>query len=158
MARPKSVKALEERFWAKVERADGCWLWRGARWADTGYGQIRSGHRKMQAHRVSYEIANGPIPPGMSICHRCDVRLCVRPDHLFAGTPADNVADAVAKGRQSAARGNAQPLAKLTPSLVLAIRYLRSGGLSMKRVARLFGISIRAVGKIDRRELWAHVA
>lgn len=100
-----------ERFWSKVEKsdeADGCWLWTASLNA-AGYGQIGLGGRNHRAHRVSYEIAHGPLAPGYCACHRCDVRYplgdltyrrCVRPGHLFSGTNTDNSHDCTAKGRQ----------------------------------------------------------
>lgn len=104
-----------ERFWAKVNKTETCWLWtantvRNRR--GVPYGLFTRATRKaVTAHRYSYEMAIGPIPDGVIICHHCDTPLCVRPDHLFAGTQGDNMRDAVAKGRIDFARLQAASLA-----------------------------------------------
>lgn len=87
-----------QRFWSYVEKSDGCWLWRGTI-LDSGYGQFKVRGRKYRAHLVSCEIAGSPIPPELQGCHSCDVRACIRPDHIFPGTSAENAADMVQKGR-----------------------------------------------------------
>lgn len=95
-----------QRFWDKVQVGPGCWEWTASR-RGAGYGRFQMGGKGHAAHRISWEMANGPIPSGMFVCHRCDNPSCVRPDHLFLGTPSDNTRDAYAKGRQTNPRPQA---------------------------------------------------
>jgi hypothetical protein len=97
-------RPFEQRFWEKVDRRgpDQCWLWTAAL-TGNGYGVIRLDTHlpRVQAHRASWMLSNGPIPDGLWVLHRCDTPRCVNPAHLFLGTRADNVQDMIAKGRQN---------------------------------------------------------
>jgi hypothetical protein len=99
---------IESRFWPFVNKTETCWLWTGPKWNTApkmNYGSLYCGrdtfckHIRKLAHRISWEIHNGPIPNGLLVLHHCDVTLCVRPDHLFLGTTKDNAQDRQRKGR-----------------------------------------------------------
>lgn len=117
-------KSIEELFWPNVTKTETCWLWNNGR-NPTEYGQVGYGGRgtaNHRAHRVSWELHRGPIPRGMFVCHTCDNPPCVNPDHLFLGTPADNTADMVQKGR---ARGGRPKGTKLSPQSLESFRRKR---------------------------------
>jgi hypothetical protein len=79
--------------------ANGCWLWQGDRSTRDGYGRMSANGRLQLVHRLSYTTFVGSVPAGLSVLHRCDVPACCNPEHLFAGTHADNMRDMLAKGR-----------------------------------------------------------
>jgi hypothetical protein len=150
---------LEERFWDKVEKSDGCWNWT-ASCNGPGYGQIRPGGcgNQLLAHRVSWEIHHGPIPDGLCVLHDCDNPPCVNPAHLFLGTKGDNTRDMHAKGRNPDLRGELGPLAKLTEKQVLEIKMYLAQGVIHRIVAKHFGVGKTAIQKINAGVRWKHLS
>lgn len=143
----------DDSFWLKVHVVrdeSSCWEWIGT--LKDGYGRTAKSER---AHRVSYELHHGPIPSGLFVCHRCDNRACVRPDHLFLGTNRDNVADMVAKGRQ--ARGSQNAATKLTAADVIEVRRRYASGEAKRALARRFGVDVKAICALLDGRTWAHV-
>ena len=146
------------RFWGKVTfQRGGCWVWRGSK-NSRGYGRLRIGDKRLQAHRIAWTITNGPIPGDLGILHTCDNPSCVNPRHLFPGTPADNSADRASKGRNGDLRGERHGKTKLTASDVCWMRRLYARGSTQSELGRVYGVSETHVGGIVRRERWSHVA
>jgi hypothetical protein len=135
------------------EPNSGCWLWAGGgddNWG--GYCRIIFGGGRKGVHQFAYERCHGPIPSGLCVCHTCDVRCCVNPDHLFLGTSVENTADRDNKGRQ--ARGEKQHLAKLTAEQVQAIRTTAG---STRALGRQFGVSRHTIRDVLRQRTWKHL-
>ena len=155
----------EKRFWSKVQKTEGCWLWT-ASLDRRGYGQFRLDGRIQKAHRVSWQLANGPIAawsdPKTSplVLHSCDNPRCVNPAHLSTGTNADNTADRDSKGRalyNRPPRGERHGNSRLTETQVREIRSLRGEAKGID-IATRFGITPQAVCLIQQRKAWRHVA
>lgn len=151
--RDRASHSIEARFWSYVDTSGECWIWRGGR-TSKGYGGFALKHGKsIPAHRFAYELVHGPIPPGLFACHRCDVPACVRPNHIFAGTHAENMADRNAKGRQ--ARSERHPNSRLNEEQVETIRsWYATGNVTMKSLAREFGVSQRAIACVIHEINW----
>lgn len=168
MGKGVALVPAAERFWANIKKTDSCWLWTAGE--RHGYGTIRiNSKRRERVHRFSWTLANGPIPDGLGVLHKCDVTLCVRPSHLFVGTQADNIADMIQKGRQRKAisarrrrhdsypRGSDASIAKLTDDQVVAIRRLKADGLSYAAIGRKYGVVPSNISLICRRMTWKHI-
>lgn len=138
----------------------GCWIWTKSKsW--NGYGRYATGGGgNARAHRISYEAFIGEIPRGLHVCHRCDVRACVNPEHLFVGTRSENLMDASRKGRLSRThgiKGSAHPSSKLTEDQVEEIIGHLRAEISKKRLSKMFGVSQRTILLIGRGVTWKHV-
>ena len=153
----------ETRFWYRVHQQSPteCWLWIGGN--NGRYGVLcrgRNGEGMVYAHRLSYEMHIGPIPEGLDVMHACDEPLCVNPLHLSAGTRAENMADAKAKGRISRvarSQGEKNRHAKLTEKDVKAIRLASASGVRMRELVSRFGVKRHAIRRIISRQTWRHV-
>ncbi len=168
--------SLLDRFMIKYtpEPNSGCWLWTAGWSRGIGYGQIiRKKNGKWQsawAHRISWELFRGDIPNDLFVLHKCDVRLCVNPDHLFLGTQSDNVADMVKKGRQARgdshgsytmpnkwARGESQGSSKLTEELVRLARHRHHNGETFQSIADDMEVARSTISRAVYGKQWSHV-
>ena len=158
------IQTLKAHFLRNVStplsHAHDCWLWKGSLTRHGGYGQYSppraapgGTHR---AHRVAYELFCGPIPEGLNVLHRCDTPACVSPHHLWVGTQADNMHDAITKGRN--ARGERSGRAKLTEADVVDILHaFHIHGQTMTAIARAKGVGVPQIHGIIHRKRWTHV-
>lgn len=149
----------------------GCWLWTAAR-RGAGYAAFNVRSRPIDGHRFSYAAFRGPIPEGIHVCHTCDVRHCVNPDHLFLGTARDNMQDAKRKGRMSPPprnipwtarfpervhRGSKNANAIITEAQALQILQQKAAGKNRSEIAAELGIKRSQVDDIVNGRAWRHV-
>ena len=156
--------SIRTRFWAKVDKSCNCWLWTHNK-NPKGYGRFYYNASARLAHRVSWEIAHGPIPEGpghhgICVLHKCDTPSCVNPSHLFLGTNADNIRDMHSKGRfnihgRNIAKGERHGNARITSALASLIRLNRHQ--SAKDISSELHVSLSLVNKIRGGYLWRDI-
>jgi hypothetical protein len=129
-----------------------CLEWQGAHHPQ-GYGEFREDYKLVRAHVRAFELANGPVPPGLLVCHRCDNPPCCEPTHLYAGTYADNARDAALAGSMSRGVGEAHAACKFTDAQVAAMRSMRNRGALLQQIADTFGAETSYVSRLCRREV-----
>lgn len=144
-----------ERFWSKVEKTQGCWLWHGCS-GERGHGTFAVNRKAIPASRFALEEALGyPPPEGTEVCHRCDNPPCVNPRHLYYGTRQQNVDDAWARGRMPV--GSERPAAKLHEEQVIVLRERYAAGADARELAAEYGIAIPTLRHIVLGLKWKHV-
>lgn len=158
------IDRIRRQFWKFVAPPDanGCRLWQGGLTAN-GYGKFghRDGGRQytLTASRIAWELTNGPIPDGQQVLHRCDVRACCEPLHLFLGTQLENMQDCLAKGRYgvNGLVGEACHRARLNPVAVYVIRFLARQGVTFARLARAHRVTVNSISAVVHKRSWRHV-
>jgi hypothetical protein len=149
----KLVSALY-RFWSRVQEGPGCWEWMGSK-KPAGYGQLNLAGKMVNTHKFSWEIHNGPVEAGLVVRHKCDNPGCVNPDHLELGTPADNVGDAVVRGRMQ--HGDGHYMRKLEGKDIPEIRAAHAAGRGFVDLARDYGVSDSTIADAVYRRTWKHI-
>jgi DNA-binding XRE family transcriptional regulator len=148
---------ISERIESHIISKENCWLTDLA-CNSLGYPPIRINGKTKRLNRVIYELHKGEIPPGKFVCHKCDNPACINPNHLFLGTPQENMDDKVTKNRQSRSKGSLHGLAKLDEEKVLEIkRLLAETNLTQKEIAKKYGVCHQTISYIKNGKLWGHV-
>ena len=143
MRRGPKPKSIEERFWSHVRKTSRCWLWTASFNRDGEYGFMYTVGRKRElAHRIAYKIYHGKLSRQKKVLHTCDVRICVRREHLYTGTNRDNTRDMVRRGR---ARWTGAGIRKLTPIRREKLKSLAQAGWPVRALARQFKVSTSTV-------------
>lgn len=151
-------------FWDRVKTPDGCRLYYGAKEAN-GYGYVKNplgdDPKYLTAHRLAWILTHGPVPPGMQVLHKCDVRACCNPEHLFLGSIIDNMRDMNRKGRNGT-EGERNVHAKINEDQAREILSLKPSGPAprgyTRQLAEKFGVRQGAINAIWRGDSWAHIA
>lgn len=151
---PINKRPLAERFFEKIKKSAGCWEWRGG--SSMGYGHMSDGAGgQIRAHRVSWLIHNGEIPNNLFVCHKCNNKNCVNPDHLYLATCSDNSLDALRDGLM--ATGERHHGAKLCRANIVEIRTMKRAGKSTREIANHFSISESHAAGIISHKFWKDV-
>jgi hypothetical protein len=151
---------LKNRFWSKVnfKGNKGCWEWT-ASLDGKGYGQISINGKTKRAHHIAWELTVGKIPKGKFICHHCDNKKCVNPNHLFLGTPLSNIQDMDKKGRRinSPLCGEKHGRSKLKNLDVQEIKNLMKIGIKQRKIAEMFNIGVGTINHIAKGRQWKSI-
>lgn len=152
------MKTLKERFEDKYEvvTESGCWLWTSCLYPND-YGYLKCKDKSKLAHRISYEIYKGELKPEEIVRHTCDVRCCVNPNHLIAGTQKDNMQDMYTKGRRIQT-GIHNHMAKLTEKEVREIRSkYKLGSVTLEQLGNEYNVNFRTISQIVNYKRWKDI-
>jgi hypothetical protein len=145
-------KVNKKRFWSKVKKTKGCWLWTAGLFPVHGYGQFHVGGYPTQAHRVSWFLRTGKPPVDICVLHTCDNRICVNPKHLFLGTRGDNNRDTVSKLRHVYGEQHWKNVLSISDVKEICKRYKQ--GELQKELGEEFGVGQPHISTLVRGKAW----
>lgn len=157
MARPRKGVTFWDRVYSHVIELNGCQVFTGSK-DSCGYGRINRDGRLVRIHRAVWEKNNGEIPSGLVVCHSCDVRACINPEHLFIGTQAENIRDMDKKGRRKILVGSQQGSSKLREQDIPNIRSRLNSGDSCELICKDYGVSPGLIRHIKKDRIWRHIS
>lgn len=165
------------RLISNIKINDKCWEWQG-NLGKNGYGKIRNNLEHWSTHRLSYFIFKGEIPDDILVCHTCDNKKCINPDHLYLGTHKDNAQDALKKGLLKSTsgskwsestrekmksrpgpdkKGDKHHLRKLTSKNIYEIRTMLDEGIKQAEIAKIYDVNPSCISNVKRKKSWCHI-
>jgi hypothetical protein len=139
-----------------IKKENDCWIWQKSCFVD-GYGQTSLKGKKVRAHRLSYFLFKGINPGKLYVCHTCDNRKCINPDHLWLGTAKKNTQDSIIKGRSVLLKGEKSYSSKLTEKEVKEIKELLKNGMYQRNIAKIYKVHQANICAINRKKIWSHI-
>lgn len=149
----KRIKELIDR---NVDKSSGCWVWKGYK-GKLGYSVVHYDNKPMQGHRASYLIYKGNIPKELQVCHTCDNRACLNPEHLYLGSAKDNARDRDQRGRKASTLGSKNGNNKLCENQVVQIKKMLNEGKTLPEIAKYFPVTKSNIWCIKKGISWSHV-
>lgn len=152
-----NIEEGKRRLLENIKIENDCWIWQRGIFSKDGYGQTQINKKKYRTHRLSYMVFKGIDPGKMYVCHTCDNRKCVNPEHLWLGTARQNTKDSLDKGRSVLLKGEDSYSSFLTENEVKEIKILLKKGIFQREIAILYGVSQSNISCISKGETWTHI-
>jgi hypothetical protein len=151
-------KYIINRLLKKIKKhKSGCWNWIGSKYP-TGYGRFSYKKHKGYAHRMSYIVFKGKIKKNFCVCHACDNKACINPDHLWLGTQKDNIIDCINKGRRAIYKtGENHKNHKLINKQIIEIKYKLKNNMPIYKIAKHYFVHINTIYAIKNNKTWKHI-